>query len=183
METNVVTTRRARLLQSAAGTRLDAFGPAEWGLLATIALVWGSSFVLVDLALGSFRPGVIAAGRVLLGALALALVPAARRPVATDLGRVAFLGLIWMGIPLSLFPIAQQSIDSSVAGMLNGAMPLAAAAWSALLLRRIPRRLQLMGLVVGFAGVVAISWPQVQGSQASFQGTLLVLLAISQRET
>lgn len=180
METNVVARRRTRFLQSAAGTRLEAFGPAEWGLLAAIALVWGSSFVLIDLALGSFRPGVIAAGRVLLGAVALALVPAARRPVATeDLGRVAFLGLIWMGIPLSLFPIAQQWIDSSVAGMLNGAMPLAAAAWSALLLRRIPRRLQLIGLVVGFAGVVAISWPQVQGSEASFQGTLLVLLAIT----
>lgn len=180
METDIVTPRRARFLQSAAGTRLDAFGPAEWGLLAAIALVWGSSFVLIDLALGSFGPGVIATGRVLLGALTLALVPAARRPVATeDLGRVAFLGLIWMGIPLSLFPIAQQSIDSSVAGMLNGAMPLAAAAWSALLLRRMPRRLQLIGLVVGFAGVVAISWPQVQGSEASFQGTLLVLLAIT----
>ena len=167
-------------MQSAAGTRLDAFGPAEWGLLACIAAVWGSSFVLIDVALPSFRPGVIAAGRVLLGALALALVPAARRRIERDdLGRVAFLGVIWMGIPLSLFPIAQQWIDSSVAGMLNGAMPLATAAWSALLLRRRPRSLQLVGLVVGFAGIVAISWPQVQGSDASFQGTLLVLAAIT----
>lgn len=159
---------------------MDAFGAAEWGLLACIAAVWGSSFVLMDIALPAFQPGVIAAARLMLGALALVLVPAARRKVEReDLGRVAFLGAIWMGVPLSLFPIAQQSIDSSVAGMLNGAMPLATAAWSALLLRRMPRRLQLMGLVIGFAGIVAISWPQVQGSEASFQGTLLVLAAIT----
>ena len=171
---------RGRFLQSAAGTRLDAFGAAEWGLLACIAAVWGSSFVLIDIALPSFEPGVIAAARVMLGALALALVPAARRKVhRQDLGRVAFLGVIWMGVPLSLFPIAQQSIDSSVAGMLNGAMPLATAAWSGLLLRRMPGRFQLIGLVIGFAGIVAISWPQVQGSDASFQGTLLVLAAIT----
>jgi drug/metabolite transporter (DMT)-like permease len=149
-------------------------------LLACIAAVWGSSFVLIDVALADFRPGVITAARVILGAVALALVPNARRPVAReDLGRVAFLGLIWMGIPLSLFPIAQQSIDSSVAGMLNGAMPLATAAWSGLLLRRMPGGKQLIGLVVGFGGIVAISWPQVQGSEASFQGTLLVLAAIT----
>lgn len=171
---------RERFLQSAAGTLTEAFGAAEWGLLACIAIVWGSSFVLIDIALPSFQPGVIAAARVMLGALALILVPIARHKVEReDLGRIAFLGIIWMGIPLSLFPIAQQSIDSSVAGMLNGAMPLATAAWSALLLRRRPRSLQLIGLVVGFAGIVAISWPQVQGSDAGLNGTLLVLAAIT----
>lgn len=168
------------MLQSGTGTRLEAFGPAEWGFLACIALVWGSSFVLIDFALAWFLPGVIAAARVGLGALTLALVPAARRSIdRQDLPRVAFLGLIWMGIPLSLFPIAQQSIDSSVAGMLNGAMPLATAAWSALLLRRAPGGFQIVGLLVGFVGILAISWPQVRGSEASLQGTLLVLAAIT----
>jgi drug/metabolite transporter (DMT)-like permease len=171
---------RARLLQSGAGTRQEAFGRAEWSLLSLIAVIWGSSFFLIDIGLDSFRPGIIAAARVLLGAAALAMVPAARRSVAReDLPRVAFLGVIWMGIPLSLFPIAQQWIDSSVAGMLNGAMPLATAAWSTLLLRRLPGRIQVLGLVVGFSGIVAISWEQVQGSTATLQGTLLVLLAIT----
>jgi drug/metabolite transporter (DMT)-like permease len=171
--------RRARLLESGSGTRTEAFGHFEWGLLASIALIWGSSFVLIDVGLRSFRPGVIAAARVLLGAAALAAVPAARKRVERDdLARVAFLGVIWMGIPLSLFPIAQLWIDSSVAGMINGAMPLAAASWSVVLLRRLPRRVQLIGLVIGFAGIVAISWEQVQGSSATLLGTVLVLLAI-----
>lgn len=172
--------RRPRLLESGGGTRTEAFGHFEWGLLASIAVIWGSSFVLIDVGLGSFRPGVIAAARVLLGAAPLAVVPAARKPVEPgDLPRVAFLGVIWMGIPLSLFPIAQLWIDSSVAGMINGAMPLATAAWSVVLLRRLPRRVQVAGLVVGFGGIVAISWDQVQGSSATLLGTALVLLAIT----
>lgn len=171
---------RRRLLESGHGTVIDAFGPSEWTLLAAIALIWGSSFFFIDIALESFRPGVITALRVSLGALALAFVPAARRKVAReDLPRIAFLGVIWMGVPLSLFPLAQQSIDSSVAGMLNGAMPLATAAWSTVLLRLLPGRFQVAGLVVGFAGIVAISWHEVQGSDASLKGTVLVLTAIS----
>ena len=172
--------QRERLLQGGAGTHVEAFGRTEWALLAAIALIWGSSFVLIDVALDSFRPGVIAMARVTLGAAALAVVPAARKPVRReDLPRIAFLGVIWMGLPLSLFPIAQQWIDSSVAGMLNGAMPLATAAWSTLLLRRAPGRIQLIGLTVGFTGIVAISWNQLQGSNATLLGTLLVLLAVT----
>lgn len=182
MRTEIATpeqAQRARFLQSGAGTNLEAFGASEWALLAMIALIWGSSFLLIDVALGSFRPGVIALGRVVLGASTLALFPAARRSIERDdLPRVAFLGIIWTGIPMSLFPIAQQWIDSSVAGMLNGAMPLATAAWSTLLLRRLPGRFQIAGLVIGFGGIVGISWAQIQGSSATLQGTLLVLLAV-----
>lgn len=122
----------------------------------------------------------ITAARVTLGAATLAVFPAARRPIAPeDRPRAVFLGVIWIGVPLSLFPIAQQWIDSSVAGMLNGAMPLATAAWSIALLRRLPGRFQAIGLLVGFTGIVAISWEQVRGSSASLQGTMLVLLAIT----
>jgi drug/metabolite transporter (DMT)-like permease len=171
---------RRRFLESAGGTRVEAFGRLEWLLLASIALIWGSSFVLIDVGLDSFRPGVIAAARVLLGAAALAAVPAARKPVArNDLPRIAFLGVIWMGIPLSLFPIAQLWVDSSVAGMINGAMPLMTAAWSIALLRRLPGRVQLAGIAIGFLGIVAISWDQVQGSSATLLGTVLVLLAVT----
>jgi drug/metabolite transporter (DMT)-like permease len=169
-----------RLLEAGTGSRTEAFGTQEWLLLSSIALIWGSSFLFIDLALEAFRPGVIALARVALGVAALAMFAAARRPVdRDDLPRVAFLGLIWSGLPLLLFPLAQQWIDSSVAGMLNGAVPLFGAAWAVLLLRRPLGRSQTLGLLVGFAGVVAISWPEVQGSQATTLGTALVLLAVA----
>ncbi len=161
------------------GTRAGAFGPTEWVLLAAVACLWGSSFLFIEIGLEAFHPGVVAMARLGLGAAALALVPAARRSVAReDYPRIAALGVIWMGVPLLLFPFAQQWIDSSVAGMLNGAVPLTAAAWSVLLLRRVPRRLQLAGLAVGFAGVVAISFPELAGSRATALGAGLVVLAV-----
>src|SRR5690606_38884428 len=74
--------------------------------------------------------------------------------------------------------IAQQWIDSSVAGMLNAAVPLAAGAWASLLLGRLPARNQSLGLVVGFAGVLAISLPELRGAQAAPLGIALILLAV-----
>jgi drug/metabolite transporter (DMT)-like permease len=171
---------RSRLLTTAAGTRSEAFGPVEWGLLAAIASIWGSSFLFIDIGLDAFRPGVVTLARVGLGAVTLLLFPKARRPVdRSDLGRIALLGVVWMGLPLLLFPIAQQWIDSSLAGMLNGAVPLMSAAVATVLLRRLPGTRQLAGLVVGFAGVVAISWPSIQGARTTAVGTILVLVAVS----
>jgi drug/metabolite transporter (DMT)-like permease len=178
---------RPRLLTTAVGTHLDAFGPAEWALLAGVALIWGSSFLLMEVGLRALRPGLITLLRIGFGALALALVPRARRGAVAreDLPRVALLGITWMALPLLLFPIAQQWIDSSVAGMINGGVPLTVAAWSALLLRRLPRRTQAIGLLVGFAGIVAVSLPEIPvgrvaagGTVQTAAGTLLVFLAI-----
>jgi drug/metabolite transporter (DMT)-like permease len=173
-----VRTRRP-LLEAGSGERAEAFAAGEWLLLAGIALIWGSSFLFIDVGLEALRPGVIALARLALGGLALALFPAARRGVdREDLPRVALLGLVWMGGPLILFPVAQQWIDSSVAGMLNGAVPLFGAAWAVVLLRRPLGRTQTLGLVVGFAGVVAISWPELEGSRTTTLGAGLVLLAV-----
>ncbi len=171
--------RSGALPTTALGTRLDAFGAAEWSLLTAIAVIWGSSFLFMAVGLEAFRPGVVTLARVGLGAVTLALVPAARRGVErADLPRIALLGVIWIGIPLSLFPIAQQWIDSSVAGMLNGAMPIASATWATVLLRRLPGWRQLIGIATGFVGVVAISLPEVVDSSATALGTALVVLAI-----
>jgi drug/metabolite transporter (DMT)-like permease len=170
---------RRPLLESGAGSRTEAFGAREWLLLWSVAIIWGSSFLFIDIGLEAFRPGVIALVRVGLGVAVLALFPAARRPIGReDRTRVAFLGVIWAGLPLLLFPVAQQWIDSSVAGMLNGAVPLFGAAWAVVLLRRPLARPQTIGLGVGFAGVVAISWPEVNGSRATMLGASLVVLAV-----
>jgi drug/metabolite transporter (DMT)-like permease len=178
--------RRGPLLTTSAGTHLEAFGAPEWALLAAIALIWGTSFLFMAIGLEAFEPGLITLARVGLGALALALVPRARRTRIhrEHLPQVALLGAVWMGIPLLLFPVAQQWIDSSVAGMINAAMPLTTAVWSVALLRRLPGRTQAIGLLVGFVGIVAVSLPEIPvgatatGTARTALGTGLVFLAI-----
>ncbi|NIP77261.1 MAG: EamA family transporter, partial [Xanthomonadales bacterium] len=90
---------------------------------------WGSSFLFIDIALDDVAPGVIPFVRILFGAGALAIFPAARRPIDRhDWGRITILAIIWMASPLTLFSIAQQWINSALAGMLNAGMPLFSAA-------------------------------------------------------
>ncbi len=162
---------------TAEGSRPEAFGPTEWALLAIPALIWGTSFLLIAIALDDLEPGLIAWGRIVAGAAALAVLPSARRKIAReDWPRIWLLGLFWMALPFTLFPIAQQWIDSSYAGMLNGATPLFAALVASFMLRRAPRPAQAIGLVVGFGGVVAVMWPAI-GGDISPLGAGLVLVA------
>jgi len=169
---------RPSLLRTAQGTRPERFGLVDWGLLASVAAIWGSSFLFIALSLEGLPPLTIPFARLALAALALGLFPAARVPLdAQDRGRVWFLGATWMALPFILFPLAQQWIDSSLAGMLNGAMPLFAAVIAAALLRRAPSNRVTAGLIVGFTGVVLISLPAVRGAGSSLLGVLLVLTA------
>lgn len=177
--------RRQRLLATGSGRNTEAFRPADWGLLASIAAIWGSSFLLIELALRSFAPGVIVWGRIAFGALVLAAVPRARRTRIDpgDYPRVALLGLVWMALPLSLFPIAQQWVDSSVPGMINGGMPLMTAWWAVVLTRRLPARRQAVGMILGFVGIMAIFVPELpasvgDGSAAQALGVALSIGAI-----
>ena len=171
-------TSHNRLLERTTSANEGAFSVGDWGLFWSIALIWGASFLLIAIALESLHPGAITLGRVASGPVALAVVPAARKRIAVeDRRRLVVLSLVWVGIPFTLFPIAEQYINSAVTGLLNGAMPIFAALVAALFLREIPRGAQLAGLLTGFTGVVLISIPSIgEGSNAAL-GVLLVLLA------
>lgn len=147
-------------------------------MLAAVALMWGSSFVLIEVGLEHLNPAAVAWLRIAFGALTLACVPGARRGIRrNDWPLVVVLGLVWMVFPFNLFSFAQESIDSSLAGMINGAAPLftvgVAAAWS----RTLPTGRQVSGLLVGLAGIVAINLPAVRGTEGMLAGAVMVLAA------
>ncbi len=168
-----------RLLTTSHGTNREAFTAADWGLFTSLALIWGSSFLFIAIGLDAFHPGVVTLGRVGLGALFLALIPRTRavKIAAADWGRIVALAAIWTAIPFTLFPIAQQWIDSAVAGMLNGATPILTAILATFLHRSLPGRLQIAGLLMGFAGIVAIAIPSAGDDATGAIGVALILLA------
>ena len=61
--------------------------------------------------------------------------------------------------------------------MLNGAMPIFTAVIASVMLRRLPKGAQLLGLVVGFGGVIAISAPSLGEGESQALGVALVVLA------
>ncbi len=155
---------------------LAAFSRPDWFLLTATALTWGSSFVWIEIGLEGFTPTFVTLLRILFGVGTLVFVRKARSPVdRSDLPRIVLLGVVWMAAPLLLFPIAQQWIDSSLAGMINGSMPIFAGIIAALLARRLPPAKTIVGIGVGFLGVFAVSWPAAQGSSATALGAALVL--------
>lgn len=170
--------RKPGLLTTAPGTKLTAYSLTDWGLLASISLIWGSSFLLIALGLEAFPPTVVTSLRLIIGAATLSLFPASRKHVdRADLPRIVLLGVVWMAFPMLMFPIAEQWISSSLAGMLNGSMPIFSAVIAAALLRRAPGRPQVIGLLLGLTGIVAISLPTVEGGPSILHGTLLVIAA------
>ena len=170
---------RRRLLVTAEGTSSTAFTSADWAILTVTSLIWGASFLFIAEGLEAMEPGVVTALRVGFGCLALTFAPAARRPVdREDWPRLLLLGVVWFAIPMTMFPLAEQWISSSVTGMLNGALPIFSTTLAAVLLGRLPGRFQIAGLAIGFAGAVLISVPSLSGGSGSALGVALVIVAV-----
>ena len=168
-----------RILTTSHGTNREAFALLDWGLFASLSLIWGASFLFMAIGLDVFHPGLVTWLRVGFGAAVMALIPRARKTKidSRDRARVGILGLVWIALPLTLFPIAQLWIDSAVAGMLNGATPIFTALLATILLRVLPGRLQMAGLGVGFAGIVAIALPSAGTGTTAVVGVIMVLVA------
>ena len=157
-----------------------SMSPLDWVRLALPGLVWGTSFYFIAEGLKSFPAAMITPMRVGFGALTLGMFPAARRAKIdrADLPRVLLLGVIWMAIPLSIFPFAEERVSSSVTGMLNGATPLFIAVVAAFLARHLPPRQQIIGVGVGFAGVVLIALGSANDGHNSWWGIGLIFVAL-----
>ncbi|HKB11114.1 MAG TPA: DMT family transporter [Vicinamibacterales bacterium] len=149
----------------------------DWLLLILPGCIWGASFLFIAEGLESLAPNGVTFTRILIGFLTLSTIPAARRPIAAaDRLATAWLGVVWLAFPLSMFPFAEQHVSSALTGMLNGATALSAAAVGAILARRLPSRAMLIGLAVGFTGAVLIAWPGVAESNPADNQALGILL-------
>jgi len=166
-------------MSTTAGTHLGAFTPLDWLLFLSVGVIWGSSFLLIAIGLDAFAPGLVTWLRIVFGASALWLVPAARQKVhREDFPRLVAVSLLWIAIPFTLFPLAEQHIASGVTGLINGALPIFAVAFGSIMLRRAPGRMQALGLAVGFLGILAIALPSFSEGSSEAIGVLMALLAV-----
>jgi drug/metabolite transporter (DMT)-like permease len=137
-------------------------------LSVLLAVTWGSSFLLIDIAIDHLDTRVVPFGRSLAGAAALAFFPGARAAIPRrDWPRIAILGLVWMALPFWLFPLAEKTVASSVAGMMNGGLPVVMAAVTALWVRRLPSLHRIGAIMLGFVGIMVVAWPAIQTDTTS----------------
>lgn len=133
-----------------------------WGLLIILALIWGSSFILMKR--GLFHEGrpvlngwQMASARLLIAWLAL--VPWVLRYFG-QLKRhwlpLLGTGLLGNGIPAFLYAMAQTRIDSSLSGMLNSLTPLFTLVVGIAVFATRVRAAQVVGVLVGLAGAIGL---------------------------
>jgi drug/metabolite transporter (DMT)-like permease len=165
-----------------AGTKTSerAFA-ADWLLVAIPGLIWGASFLFIAEGLRAVGPNGVTFIRILVGSCTLALFPAARKSVpASAWPRIALLGVLWFALPLSMFPFAEQHVSSALTGMLNGIVPICAAAVASVLARKAPSSRVSAGLAVGLGGSILIALPSFgEGSSSALGIGLIVLACIS----
>lgn len=169
----------SRILSTAHGTHRGAFARVDWLLFMAVGTIWGSSFLFMAIGLEAFRPGLVTWLRILFGAAALRVVPGVQGASIdrADRVRLLVLSIAWVVIPFTLFPLAQRSVNSAIAGMLNGAVPIFAAVIAALLHRRAPGSRQLIGIPLGFLGVAAIALSAAGEGSSQVVGVVLILVA------
>jgi drug/metabolite transporter (DMT)-like permease len=105
----------------------------DWTRLITLSLLWGGSFLFVEIALERLPPLSVVWARVSLGAVLLALMLYAGR-VALPRGWAVWRALVVMGflnnaVPFSLFAFAQGEISGSLAAILNATTPRTGVSW------------------------------------------------------
>lgn len=169
-----------RVLATSVGTRPDHFGATEWALLGVTSLTWGSSYLWIALGLESFAPGLIAWMRLAFGAGVLLLLPRQRVTIERhDWRGIVLVAIVGNAAPALLFALAEQTIESSVAGMLTAATPLATLAIALVLGNRSIRRIHVVGLLLGLVGVVVMSLDNVIGAETGIAGLVYVMIAIT----
>ena len=156
------------------------FTGLDWLLSIGMALTWGSSFILIDVAIDHFHVAVVPLGRTAFGALALIVLPSARQRIdRADFPVLLVLGGTWMAFPFLLYPLAEQTVSSSIAGMMNGALPVVVAVVTAIWTTTMPSSRRVLAIAVGFTGILLIALPSIDsGDAASPQGIGFLLLAL-----
>ena len=168
----------ARFLSTSHGTHRGSFAAVDWALFAVVGTIWGSSFLFMAIGLEAFRPGLVTWLRILFGAAVLWVLPGVRTRIdRVDLGSLLVLAITWVAIPFTLFPLAQGSVNSAIAGMLNGAAPIFTVVVATILFRRAPGSRQLLGIPIGFLGVAAIALSAAGHGSNEAMGVALILIA------
>lgn len=148
-------------------------------LLTILALIWGTSFILIKKGLVVFSADEVGSLRVACAAffvLPFALTKL-RGLSKSDFGKLMLSGMLGIFIPSFLFSFAQTKIDSSVAGVMNSLTPIWTMIIGAILFSQRFRGYAILGTLIGFGGTVLLIMANSSNSIGKFSGYSLLVVA------
>jgi drug/metabolite transporter (DMT)-like permease len=154
----------------------------HWLVFITLGAIWSSSFLWIKIAVQELGPVTVVAYRSLFGVLFAGSIVFIRRLQWPRGGREWFpfivLGLTNIAIPIFLITWGEQYIDSAVASILNATVPLFALVIAHFMLQDDKMTLnKVVGILIGFVGVVFIMGKDISVTQNSAWGQLAVIVA------
>lgn len=152
-----------------------------WLLIILLGAVWGCSFLFNAILIREISPIWVAAGRVSIGAaICWVYLLAMSKPLPSDwqvYAQLLVLGILNYAVPFTLFPFAEQTVASSIVGVINGLTPMSTvivsqvwrggekATWN-----------KLIGVAIGFVGAVILALPSLsEGASAQVLGLLAAI--------
>lgn len=150
--------------------------PAVWAALVAVYLIWGSTYLGIELATRTAPTLLVLSLRFLVaGALLWAVVGRGQRPTRRQWWAAAIVGGGLLLVGNGGVGIGQQTIDTGTAALIVGSVPLWLALLDRVFLGQRLSRLGAAGLVVGFAGVALLVVPS-GGHRDELGGALIVLV-------
>ena len=150
-----------------------------WLILILLALIWGSSFILMKKGLLAYPPDQMAAIRISISFLSLAII------VIKDFKKlekkyylpIAASGICGNGIPAFLFATAQTVVSSSIAGIMNSLTTAFTLMIGVLFFKASKSWLRTLGVILGLSGAVLLVVFANNGSMGTFSVYALMIVA------
>lgn len=168
-------------------------GLFDWMIFAIVLFAGGASFAFIRGAVETIPPAIVTIGRLWIGALFLCavMIHAGRKfpPLFVSIdGKYSvhqewkwIIGISMIGyvVPFFIFPWAQQHIESGLAGVYMGFMPIWTVLFAYFFANETLGRNKIIGLMMGVIGLIVLLGPEVLNgiAQSDFIAQCLVLLA------
>ena len=132
--------------------------------LLLLAAIWGGSFLFIRLSVGDFGPIALSGMRTLIAGAALLPVLLWRNKIAMlrDYWRsIIIVGLFNSALPFIFFNFATMTLPAGTMSIINALTPLWGAAIAWVWLKDTLPPLRMLGLMVGFAGILVLVWDKL----------------------
>ena len=154
----------------------------KWIYLIILAIIWGSSFILIKKGLIGLTPLQLGALRILFTAFFLFIMgfKTIKTIEKKDWFWISLSGLAGTFFPVFLFAYAETEIDSSVASILNSLVPLITLLIGLLIFKIKIQAKQTLGVIIGLAGtaILIFQGATIQTDQKFFYNFLVVLASV-----
>ena len=155
----------------------------KWILLVALALVWGSSFILIKRGLVGLNPFQLGSLRMVFAALFLAIIglKSITSIPSYKWKYIALTALFGTFLPVYLFSIAQTEIDSSISSILNSLTPLNTLILGVLVFGLQLKRTQVIAVIIGLIGsaLLILNGALNHPEQNYFYAILVIIASLS----